>query len=374
MLVEPGAGAGGAIELVAHALELPGDVHELRLVAVLHGEDAAGSGAGRLEGVARTDQALEQGVVEVGRDAQHLAGGLHLRAELGIDAVQLLKAEDGHLDRHIGGVGVQAGAVAHVGELLAQAAADSQIDHGHTGDLGNVRHSTGRAGVDLDDIDLAVGDRVLDVHQTGDVQLAGKAAGIIDHGVDLGLGQMLGRVDADGVAGVDTGALDLLHDAGDEEVLAIADGVHFALGAHDVLIQQDGVVHIHVLGDDAHVLDDVGLGVGDDHVLATQHVGGAHQDGQADLVGSRQSLFQVEDGAAGGAGDAAALQQLVEALAVLGLVDGIRRGAQNGQTDLIHVLGQLDGGLTAELDDAGVGLLGGDNVIDALRVQRSEFS
>ena len=37
-----------AVQLVAHALELPCNVHELRLVAVLHGEDAAACGAGGL--------------------------------------------------------------------------------------------------------------------------------------------------------------------------------------------------------------------------------------------------------------------------------------------------------------------------------------
>ena len=111
------------LQLVAHALELPGDIHELGLVAVLHGEDAAGGGAGGLKGIARTDQALEQGIVIVGGNAQHLAGRLHLRAKLSIHAVQLLKAEHRHLNGHIGGVGVQAGAVAHICQLLAQAAA-----------------------------------------------------------------------------------------------------------------------------------------------------------------------------------------------------------------------------------------------------------
>src|SRR5699024_8855340 len=136
-----------------------------------------------------------------------------------------------------------------------------------------------------------------------------------------------------------------------------------------VFVQQDGVVHVHVLGDDAHILDDVGLGVGHDHVLAAQHIGGAHQHRQADLVGGSQGLVQGVDGAAGGAGDAAALQQLVKALPVLGLVDGIGGGAQDGQADLVHMLGQLDGGLAAELDHAAVRLFGGDDVVRAFRGQ-----
>ena len=69
----------------------------------------------------------------------------------------------------------QTGAVAHIGEFLAEAAADGQIDHRDAGDLGDIRHGTGRAGVDLDDVHFTVGDRILDVDQTGDVELTGKA-------------------------------------------------------------------------------------------------------------------------------------------------------------------------------------------------------
>ena len=236
MLVEPCTGAGGAIEFVAHILQLPCNIHELGLVAVLHGEDAAAARAGGLKGIACTDQTLEQGIVVVGRNTQHLAGGLHLGAELGIHGVQLFKAEHRHLYRHIGGVGVQTGAVAHIRQLLAQAAAHGHIHHGHAGDLGDIRHGTGGAGVHLDDIHTAMGHSVLHVDQTGDVQLAGKAAGIVHHGVDLVLRQVLCRVDTDGVAGVHAGALHLLHDAGDQEVFAVADGVHLTLGTHDVLI------------------------------------------------------------------------------------------------------------------------------------------
>ena len=169
------------------------------------------------------------------------------------------------------------------------------------------------------------------------------------------------------------GALHLLHDAGDQEVFAVADGVHLALGTHDVLIQQHRVIHVNVLGDNAHVLDDIRLVVGHDHVLTAQHIGGTHQHRQTDLLGSGQSLVQIEHGAARSAGDVAALQQLVKALAVLGLVDGVRRGAQNGQTDLVHVLSQLDGGLSAELHHAGIRLFGGNDIVHALRVQRVEI-
>ena len=157
---------------------------------------------------------------------------------------------------------------------------------------------------------------------------------------------------------------------GIRKFFAVADGIHFALGAQNILIQQHRVIHVHMLGDNAHVLDDIGGVVGDDHVLAAQNVGRAHQDGIADLLRGLQGLVQRKDGAALRAGDAAALQQLVEALTILCFVDGICRGAQNGQADLVHVLCQLDGGLAAELHHAGIRLLGGNDVVHALRVQR----
>ena len=45
----------------------------------------------------------------------------------------------------------RAGAVPHIFQLFAQGAAHGQIDHGHTGDLGDIRYGTGRTRVDLDD-------------------------------------------------------------------------------------------------------------------------------------------------------------------------------------------------------------------------------
>src|SRR5699024_9219463 len=54
------------------------------------------------------------------------------------------------------------------------------------------------------------------------------------------------------------------------------------------------------------------------------------------------------------------------------LVDGVGGGAQDGQADLVHVLGQLDGGLAAELHHAAVRLFGGDDVVHAFRGQGVE--
>ena len=66
-----------------------GKLGGLGLVAVLDRDDDAGAGAGRLELVASRDQTLHHRLVEGGRNAQDLAGGLHLGAEHRVNAVQL---------------------------------------------------------------------------------------------------------------------------------------------------------------------------------------------------------------------------------------------------------------------------------------------
>ena len=155
---------------------------------------------------------------------------------------------------------------------------------------------------------------------------------------------------------MDAGPLHMLHDAGDQDVLAIEHAVHFQLPAHQILVDEDGVL-LYGQVDDAHELLDVPVGVGDLHPLAAQHVGGTDQHGVAQLVGGGQSLLHGEDGAALGPGDAALLENFVEALPVLGGVHAVGGGAQDLHAHLGEGLGQLDGRLAAELDHSAPGLL-----------------
>ena len=74
---------------------------------------------------------------------------------------------------------------------------------------------------------------------------------------------------------MDSRSLNVLHDAGDEDVLAVADGIHFDLLTHDVFVNQDGML-LSDLVDDADEFVDVLVVYGNLHSLAAQHVGGAH--------------------------------------------------------------------------------------------------
>ena len=76
----------------------------------------------------------------------------------------------------------------------------------------------------------------------------------------------------------------------------------------------------------AHIL----IVVGDDHVLAADDVAGTQQHRVAQLVGGVEGLVHAQNTPALGTLDVEALQQLVKALPVLGHIDGLGAGAQDG--------------------------------------------
>ena len=103
-----------------------------------------------------------------------------------------------------------------VGELLAQ--------HQPAGDLGERRpdrladegHGPGGARVGLDHVELAAGDRVLDVDQADHPELERDLLGGLADLLEHLLAEAHRRDHAGRVAGVDPGLLDVLHHAGDE--------------------------------------------------------------------------------------------------------------------------------------------------------------
>ena len=143
------------------------------------------------------------------------------------DIRKLLEGEDRHLDGRIRRSRIEARAVAEVGELHAEADLCSEVAHGHARDLAEVRNRSRSTRVDLDNVDFAVHDDVLQVDEADGLELRAEYFGRLDNLCAELVVDILCRVDRDAVAGVDTGALYVLHDARDEDVLAVADGVDF---------------------------------------------------------------------------------------------------------------------------------------------------
>ncbi len=168
------------------------------------------------------------------------------------------------------------------------------------------------------------------------------------------------------------GLLDVLHDAGDQHVVAVAERVHVHFGG---VFQEAVDQHRAILreGDRfAHVLAHHLLVVGDHHGAPAQHVAGPHQHRIADARGHRAGLFDAGGGAVVGAGNLQVVEQLAEQLAVFGQVDVFGVGADDRHAEALQRQRQIERRLPAELHDHAVGLFGIDDVEDVLQRERLE--
>ena len=138
---------------------------------------------------------------------------------------------------------------------------------------------------------------------------------------------------------MNAGFLDVLHDAADEHVAgAVADGIDIHLDrVAQIRVDQHRALarHDHGLGD---VAGELRLVVDDLHRSAAEHVRRSDDDREADLDRDRPCL-------GAGAGDAASrlpelepLDQRLEVVAVLGEVDRLRRGAEDGDFGILQRL------------------------------------
>ena len=120
----------------------------------------------------------------------------------------------------------------------------------------------------------------------------------------------------------------MLHDARDQDILAVADGVDLDLASHQILIDQDRIFDLRA-GDDAHVLADVRLGKGDLHALSAEDVGRTNQNRIAQTFCNLDRFLLREDGVARRTRDAGLVEDDVELLAILRRIDAPCRRTQN---------------------------------------------
>ena len=115
-------------------------------------------------------------------------------------------------------------------ERLAGHDARRDLGDRQADDFGDEGHRARGARIDLEHVDLAVLDRVLHVHQPADVERERQRARLP---LELGnclLAQRMRRQRAGGIAGMNAGFLDVLHDAGDEGVLAVGETIDVDFG------------------------------------------------------------------------------------------------------------------------------------------------
>ena len=121
-----------------------------------------------------------------------------------------------------------------------------------------------------------------------------------------------------------------------------------------------------------HVAVERGLVVDDGHGPAAQHVAGAHHHREADPPRHFQGLVERGGAAVLRLEDPLLGEQVAEAAAVLGEVDGVRRGAPDGHAGRREAAGELERRLAAELDDHPFGLLAGEDRQHVLQGQGLE--
>ena len=166
--------------------------------------------------------------------------------------------------------------------------------------------------------------------------------------------------------------LDVLHDAGHDDLLAVGDGVHVDLrGVFQETVDQ----HRLSLGHDeggGHVAIELGDVVADFHGPAAEHETRPHQDGKTDLGHFHPGLRHVPRDAAGRLLQAQPVQDVLELLAVLGVLDRVDAGADDGHAGVAQGPGQIERRLPAKLHDHAVRLDAIANVQHVLGRQRLE--
>ena len=265
-----GARSGDQFETQRH--QIARGIDDLRLVTVLHGNEHA---ARLRQHGGRRKLALGKGRGEIGINAHHFAGGLHFGAEHRINTGEAREREHGFL--HGDMIADIARGQIEAGKLFTRHHPRGDLGHRDAGRLGGERHGAAGARVDLDQVNVAILDGELHVHQALHLQGAGQYVGLaLDLGDDV-VGQAVGRQRTRRVPRVHTGFLDMLQHAGHEHRVAIG---------HRVYVNLDGVTQITVdqhrrTAGNHHGFANIGFKlrkrVDDFHGAAAQHIGRAHE-------------------------------------------------------------------------------------------------
>ena len=352
--------------MIADRLEPASDLHCLRLILVAHCHDHVLE-LGQLDACAQ-ERFVERLVKGLG-NAKALSRGLHLWSKADISAADLLKGEYRHLDCHIVCLRLESRCVAQFFDLLPD---DHLCRKRHDRDachLADVRHSTAGTRVDLDHIHiiLAAYDE-LDVDHTDDMKGFCKASCVLCDLRLRALCQALRRVNGDTVSGMDSRALDVLHDTRDQDIGSVAHRIYLDLLALQIFVYKDRMI-LRDPVDDADELINVIVIDSDLHALAAKHVGRADQNRIAQTVCHFFCFLSGKYSSSCRTRDLALFQDLVKELSVLCLVHVLRGCSEDRHSHLHERLSQLDGCLSAELYHSAVRLL---DVNDALHVFRSE--
>ena len=171
---------------------------------------------------------------------------------------------------------------------------------------------------------------------------------------------------------MDACSLDMLHNARNQDIRAVADRINFQFFTLQILVHQNRVVLL-ISVNDRHKLFNLLVGQCDLHALSAQHIGRTHQHRIAQPVRHGLGILRGIYRTPGCSRNPGFLQNLVKKLSVLGSVHILSLRSQNGHSHLHQALCQLDRRLSAELHDRSVRFLHIHDILHILRCQRLEI-
>ena len=164
-------------------------------------------------------------------------------------------------------------------------------------------------------------------------------------------------------------ALNQFHDAGDEHLFTVADGVHLDLFADVILVNQNGFVFINFYGV-FEIMTQRFFAGHNLHGASAEHEAGTDEDGIADSCCCFHAAFDIRDRCANGMRDAERSDDLFKRIAVFGAVDGLAVCADDAYAARCKRGGEVDGCLPAERADHTAGLFQFHDIADLFYGQR----
>ena len=146
---------------------------------------------------------------------------------------------------------------------------------------------------------------------------------------------------------MDTGSLNQLHDTGNEDIAAIADGIDLNLAALDILVNQNGLILVDLNGG-AQIVAELILVCDDLHRSASENEGGTYKHGVSDLCGYLDTVLDLCDSLSLCSRDVKLVEKVFKLVTVLCTVNSSAVGTDDFYPTVVKRLSKVDSSLTAE--------------------------
>mmetsp|Transcript_14281 Transcript_14281/g.23195 ORF Transcript_14281/g.23195 Transcript_14281/m.23195 type:complete len:1459 (-) Transcript_14281:343-4719(-) len=400
LVEEPGVNVGVLVDTFNRPSKLHhgvGNSVRAHIRGLLELLDELSLGGGRLVHVGVRLEALNRGVDHThgllerllpgAADTHDLTDGLHGRSDLAGNKVELGHIPTGDLGHHVierrleAGSGALGDLVGDVRELDTKRELGSHEGKRVTSGLGGKGRGTGKTRVNLNNsvlVRVRV-EGVLNVALTNDAKVLDSLDGGVTEHLVIEVGEGLGRGDDNGITGVDTERIKVLHVThGDAVVGGVTNNLVLNLlpAEHGLLDENLGRGGEGL----ARHLAEVGLILTDTGSETTKGECGTDHAGEANLVGSNNSIIDAGDGKGRGKLLVNLIELVREDTAILSGNDRLNRGTKNldivlgKNTLLVEFNTDVKCGLATHGKNETVGLLTLDDLLDKVKSHRQEVN